>query len=608
MSHVPVLAADEALVPSPMRTRRKLSAILYADAVGFSRLTEENEDATLDALAIARELIAETTGANQGRVVSMPGDSVLAEFESAVASVYCGIEIQQRLSKTASNSNTPLQFRLGINIGEVVVDGEDILGEGVNIAARIQSLCNPGELCVSGAVYEQVKHKMDIECLDLGRQHLKNISENVSVYRVGTTTSEQALTSRHGGELQVRPSVLLTLDRPAIAVLPFENLSTNAEGNHIGDAIASSLIEALSRSRWFFVIARNTTFSYRDSGVERQMIGRELGVQYLISGTVQTQNQTVRVSVQLSDTTGARIVWNARYECAVNDVFEVQDTIAMQIAASVEPEIIAAEAHRSVTQGLGKKAPPELVMRAYSHLWRMTKEDCSIARMYLNEVLEIDCEFAKAYMGLALSDVLEIYMGWCDGDLEQKLENAVCTGRRAIALDKNDAWGYLALGLAYQQQHRLNDAIFSFKKAISLNSSFAMAYSVLAQALVLSGRPREAVPYLRIALWISPRDPLLVNCQVTMSMVRLAEGRYKDGAKWAKKAVREAPWWPGAHRLLAICCGYMGLKGEARAALAEMLRLQPGFSMAYLERIEAFRRPADFDRYVADLRLAGWSG
>lgn len=606
---VPIRPAGPVAQSGHGPARRRLAAVMFGDVVGYSRLVGAEESWTLATLAAARRLIAERVTAAGGRVVSTPGDAVLAEFPSAVDAVRCAVIVQRRLAERlpASPRGSRLDFRFGLNVGDLVVQDDDIMGDGVNIAARLQAVAEAGGVIISGTVYDQVRDKLDLVCMDLGEQPLKNIRYPVRLYRVDMTPG--ALLDRGADDMapSSAPSTLVLPDRPTIAVLPFVNLSRDPQRDYLADGITEGLVNALAHSHWFFVIAHNSTLAYRGRPVDLRVVGRELGARYLVEGSVQFDGERVRTSTQLSDASTGFLVWSDQHDCTLQDCFGIQDAIVQQLAASIEPRLLLAEGDRSIRDRRADPDAHDWVMRAYAQLWRMDRVAADEARGHLRRAAEIDPGYAQAHMGLAMANVLAVYMGWTAG-MDQALEEAEREARLAISLDAGDAWGHLALGFVCLQTRRLDEAIAGLRRALDLNPSFAMAYGCLAQALIFAGEPAEAAPLLRTAMRISPRDPFMVYWEVAMAMVHFMEARYDDGADWARRAVRERGWWPGGHRLLAICLALGGKMAEARQALEQMLKLQPEFSRVYLQHLLPFRRPEDFDRYVAGLRAAGWTG
>lgn len=606
---VPIRPAGPVAQSGRGSARRRLAAVMFGDVVGYSRLVGAEETWTLATLAAARRLIAERVAAAGGRVVSTPGDAVLAEFPSAVDAVRCAVIVQRRLAERLSPSprGSRLDFRFGLNVGDLVVQDDDIMGDGVNIAARLQTVADAGGVVISGTVYDQVRDKLDLVCMDLGEQSLKNIRYPVRLYRVDMTPG--ALLDRGADDMapSSAPSTLVLPDRPTIAVLPFVNLSRDPQRDYLADGITEGLVNALAHSHWFFVIAHNSTLAYRGRPVDLRVVGRELGARYVVEGSVQFDGERVRTSTQLSDATTGFLVWSDQHDCTLQDCFAIQDAIVQQLAASIEPRLLLAEGDRSIRDRRADPDARDWVMRAYAQLWRMDRAAADEARGYLRRAAEIDPGYAQAHMGLAMANVLAVYMGWIAA-MDAALEEAEREARRAVSLDAGDAWGHLALGFVCLQTRRLDEAIAALRRAIDLNPSFAMAYGCLAQALIFAGEPAEAAPLLRTAMRISPRDPFMVYWEVAMAMVHFMEARYDDGADWARRAVRERAWWPGGHRLLAICLALGGRPAEARQALEQMLKLQPDFSRAYLQHLLPFRKPEDFDRYVAGLQAAGWTG
>jgi adenylate cyclase len=397
------------------RVERRLAAILAADVAGYSRLMGIGEEATLAALkACRRELIDPKIAEYRGRIVKTTGDGALVEFPSAVDAVRCAIEIQRAMA--ARNATIPedrrIEFRIGINVGDIIIDEGDIYGDGVNIAARVESLASPGEICLSDNAYQQIKGKLAFDVSDLGEQHLKNIAQPVRVYGVRLDGTPE------------RPALVLP-DKPSIAVLPFLNMSGDPEQEYFADGISEDIITGLSKLRWFFVIARNSSFTYKGKAVDVKRVSRELGVRYVLEGSVRKGGNRVRITSQLIDATTGNHLWAERYDGELTDIFTLQDEITKKVVAAIEPKLLEAEGIRSQSRSSEDLGAWEMVIHANSLFWRLTKTESLAAIATLKQVVERHSEYAPAHSMLAFSLLLARQFGWISMEPQVKQAEAL---------------------------------------------------------------------------------------------------------------------------------------------------------------------------------------
>ena len=571
------------------RGQRKLAAILSADAVGFSRLMGRDDEATLEVLRAHRDLIAGHVRRYGGGVVDDVGDNLLAEFPSVVDAVGCAVEVQEALARR--NGELPesgrMAFRVGIHIGDVLVEGDRIYGDGVNIAARLQALAPPGGICVSGTVHEQVRSRWADRCQDLGEQSLKNIEHPVQVFRIQTEGAPSSEEER---------SVPGFAGRPALAVLAFDNLSRDPEQEYFADGISEDLITLLSCGRLLPVIARNSSFVYKGKAVDVKQVGRELGVRYVVEGSVRRAGDRVRVTAQLIDATTGHHVWAERYDRDLSDIFAVQDEITETIARAIQPAVGGAERRRALAKPVQNLDAWDLYQRALSHMVSQTREGTQEARVLCEKAQEIDPTFAAPAATAALAHVLDIFNQWSD-DGKASIAAALRIAERSVALDAQDPSCHGALGWARIFSQQTERAAEAFERAIALNPSFAWGYWGLGAALYSLGRSDDAVGMIEKAIRLSPRDSSLSLMLQNLGMAHFVAGHYTDAADAARRAIALRPDQPAHHRLLAACCGHLGQLDEARVALAEMARLTPDFS------VEAFR---SLNRVAADVMIEGW--
>jgi adenylate cyclase len=575
-------------------TRRKLAVVLSADAVGYSRLMSEDEAGTIAALGAARALFREQIAGREGRVVDTAGDSVLAVFGSVVDALRAAIEVQEELRRRSEGlaDDRRMRFRIGLNAGEIVEqDDGTIYGDGVNVAARLQALADPGGVCISEVVAAEARNKLPVSFQSLGEQRVKNIPEPVRAHRVIFADTEP----------QPAQAALPLPAKPSIAVLPFTNMSGDAEQEYFSDGISEDLITAISRIRWLFVIARNSSFTYKGKPVDVKQVGRDLGVRYVLEGSVRKGGSRVRITAQLIDATTGAHVWAERFDRELADVFTLQDEITERIAATIEPELARAELERA------RRKPPEsldawdLYQRGLWHVWQFTAEDNAAARALFERATALDPGFAPFCAALALCLLLDhtLYRSRSERSIDAALEVA----RRAVALDDKDATAHAVLGRVYTARGGYDSGIAQLREALRLNPSFALAHYGLGMALVLSGKPTEAIAELDAAQRLSPHDPHLWGFVMFRAWAHLALGDIEHAIEDASLAVRQprAPF--PAWGTLASALGSAGRIEEARAALAKAVELEPRFlSETLLDEIWPNLDPVLAERFYGGLR------
>ncbi len=574
---------------------RRLAAILAADIVGYSRLMRADEEGTLARLkALQKELFAPKVREHRGRIVKLMGDGALVEFASAVDAVRCAVAVQDGLTEREAGvaEDRALTMRLGINLGDIIIEGDDIYGDGVNLAARLEGLAEPGGICLSASIHEQVRHKLDMAFEDLGERSVKNIAEPLRVYRVVSDAPPA-----------VAPSLALP-DKPSIAVLPFDNMSGDPEQEYFSDGITEDIITALSKFRWFFVIARNSSFTYRGKAVDVKQVARELGVRYVLEGSVRKAGSRVRISAQLIDAATGNHVWAERYDRELADIFEVQDEMTATIVGAIEPELGGAERARA------KRKPPDNLdawdryQRGLWHLWRFTREDTDEAERLFQSAIDLDPGFGPAYAGLAFLLIFNVVYGWTDTP-EQTLGRALRAGQLAVSTDDKDPFARFALGRVLTMQGDFGAAIAEEEKAIDLNPNLALAYYGLGFALVWSGRAREALPHFHKAIRQSPHDPALWSFETMTGLAHIHLGEYEKAVEWLRKGARHPNSGFWANLNLAVAFVEQEEWDKARAAMDAALGLQPDLSVTAVAAILGSLRPDLKDRHLDALRKAG---
>lgn len=577
---------------------RRLAAILAADVVGYSRLIRADEEGTILALrSLREELIDPKIQEHSGRIVKLMGDGVLVEFASVVDAVECGADIQREM--VARNTETPqakqIVFRVGINLGDVVIDGDDIQGDGVNVAARLEALSEPGGMCISDAAHEQVRDRLDLKFEDLGEQDVKNIDRPVRVWRWSADTDMRHLTSR---------GIAQRAGKPAIAVLPFDNMSGDPEQEYFSDGIAEDVITELSRFHALSVIARNSSFQYKNKSPNLRIVGEELNVDYVIEGSVRKAGGRVRVTAQLIETRSGIHLWADRFDRDLKDMFAVQDEITTRIVGAVAPGVVAAEIQRAKRKDIASLDAWDCIMRAHWHLARFTMQDNVEARRLLAEAARIEPESSLAFGDLAMVHAWDGVYGW-GTSRDQSLAAAVEAARRAIEIDEGNSWGHIALGLADLFAWRFDEARDRLRRAIEISPNDPSAHGYLGFTLALEGEAEAAKAAIEMAIGLSPRDPYLTVWFLSLSLASFAEKDYEKAIRWAKKSIDENPRLAGAHRALTASLSMVGREDEARRALAGLLEQMPGLTIRATRQQVPMKRPNDLERYCQGLSLAG---
>jgi adenylate cyclase len=576
------------------RIERRLTAILAADVAGYSRLVEADEEGTLSQWkALWGTVIEPKIKEHRGRIARVIGDGILAEFASVIDAVRCAVEVQRSVAER--NANAPqdkrIEFRVGINFGELIIEHGDFWGDGVNIAARLEALAHPGGICVSGRVQEDTQGKLEIAFEFMGEQNLKNIVRPVRVYRV-----------RFDGVTKSTPALPLP-SKPSIVVLPFQNMSGDPNQDYFADGVVEDITTALSRIRWLFVIARNSSFTYKGRMVDVKQVGRELGVRYALEGSVRKAANRVRVTAQLIDAVTGHHVWAERYDRELAAIFALQDEITERVVAAVEPQLYAAEGIRA------KRKPPEsldaweCVVRALSCVNSRSQNDYAMARELLERAIELDPAYAQAYALFAYVMGLEVLYGWKPREIA--LARALEAAQKAVVLDSDDAWAHFALGFVYGMTRRAEEAVVEHEKALALNPNFALAYTYQGSALAYLGRGEEALLKIDASERLSPRGLFQGVNNVCRAAAHFSAEQHRDAVSCARKSILDSPGIVTGYRMLVVNCALIGEIDEARAALKIVKRLQPDISLRWIAESVLFTRERDRQNYIEGFRLAG---
>jgi TolB-like protein len=530
-----------------------------------------------------------------GRIFKTTGDGFLAEFPSAVDATRHAVDVQRAMAGLIADvpEAERIAFRIGISLGDVMVDGDDLFGNGVNVAARMEGLAEPGGICVSGNVQEHIGNSLDVTLEDLGEQTVKNIERPVRCYNVRIEPAGAT-------EASLPPLP----DKPSIAVLPFQNMSGDPEQEYFADGIAEDITTRLSRFNWFFVIARNSAFTYKGQAVDVTQVARELGVRYVLEGSVRKASNRVRITAQLIDAAANHHVWAEQYDRELHDIFAVQDEITEAITAAVAPEFVSAEARRA--EG---KAPENLdawdyAMRGNWHFWRMDRESLAESRRLFETALELDPKNLIALSGLALACSHQLIWGWTN-DREETGARATETAQRAVKIDENDAWAQAALSLVSTHTGRHDTALRACRRAIELNPNLALAEALLAQRHAWMGEYEEANLHADRAARLSPRDPANFWWIFPRAIASFTAGKYEEYKAWSETVTECSPSFAGGWLHLAASNAFLDCTEEAQTALERYLLLIPKGSIRQVASFLPARRPEDKERLLKGLRKAG---
>ena len=587
----------------PGRVERKLAAILAADVAGYSRLMELDEAGTARRLREHRVVAAALVARYGGRIVKTTGDGVLIEFPSVVDAVECAVAVQAVMAERneAVPCDQRMLFRIGINLGDVLVEGDDILGDGVNVAARLEGIADPGGICISSSAYDQVIGKVAIEFAELGEQNLKNIARPVRAYAISRDgLAPKTAAAQATGSLPAVP-------RLSIVVLPFANLGGDPEQEYFVDGVADSLTTDLSRIPGSFVIARNTAFTYKGRPVDVKQIGRELGVRYVLEGSVQRGGSRLRVNVQLIDAETANHLWADRFDREITDLFALQDAITLELAGVLGVELIKAESRRSMRNRNPDALDLEMQARAaWNRGW--SRENFAAANRLYDQALELDADNVPALTGLATGLAINVVSLWTAAR-EDDLLRAEALAARAMAVDPHDAQCHYAMGFVRRMQSRFDEAIGELDAAIRLNPNMHLAYNTLAITKALAGRSEEALSHFADAIRLSPRDPLLFVGYFGIGWARFLLGHDVHAVEMLRKSIALNPGYSPAHLFLTATYAMQGAIREAHEALAAYLRTNPAVNtIASLRANAQSNHPvylAQRERLYEGMRLAG---
>lgn len=557
------------------RVERRLAAVLAADVAGYSRLMGADEVGTLAALkSTRREVVDPAIAIYKGRIVKTAGDGMLVEFASAVDAVICAMAVQDQMAKR--NTEPRISFRIGINIGDIIIDGDDIFGDGVNVAARVENECQPGGVCLSGSAFEQVRGKIDFSFDDLGERTLKNIDRPVRLFAVRVASS--AATAVKPPVEAAVPTLPLP-DKPSIAVLPFQNMSGDPEQEYFADGMVEEIITALSRFKWLFVIARNSSFTFKGKAVDIKEVGRRLGVRYVLEGSVRKAAGKVRISGQLIDAITGAHIWADRFERDLTDIFALQDEVTIAVVSAIQPRLLQTEIAMATRRRPENLTAYDFFLRAMQQYFMSTREGLAETIKLAHRALELDPRFAFVAALAGHCHMLSVVLGYAiDPQFERK--EAIRLFRLALSIDDGDPETLaLAAVISAFMVGDCENEIEMADRAVTLNPNSFTAWHFRGWVYRNAALPAEALRSFERAMRMSPVDPLLFRLSVGMGMALIELRRFDEAIAAGKKALRQNPSYSSAYRCLTSAFAHLGRDAETRDAVARLLEVDADFTI-----------------------------
>jgi adenylate cyclase len=621
--------------------KRKLTAILSADVEGYSRLMGEDEEATVRTITAYREVMTTLIQQHSGKVVDSPGDNLLAEFASVVDAVQCAVAVQKEISarNTELPENRKMQFRIGINLGDVIQEGDRIYGDGVNIAARLEGLAEPGGICISKTAFVHIESKLPYGYDFIGDQTVKNISKPVGAYRVlmdprvtvAGKLEEEKLAPVRRMPILVGVVVVLVLaiavgiwqfymrrpsekpasvekmayqlpDKPSIAVLPFSNLSGDPDQEYFSDGLTEEIIAALSSVPKLFVIARNSTFTYKGKPIKIQQVSEELGVQYVLEGSVRKGGDKVRITAQLIDALTGKHLWANRYDRNLSDIFAVQDEITKNIITAMQVELTEGEEVKAASKGTNNLEAYLKYLQANELINKINPESNALAKKLAEEAIALDPDYAWAYYILGRSHMVDVWVGVSKSP-KDSIAKAMKLLQKAIVLEDTYAEAHGLLGFLYSMTKRHDKAIAQAEKAVSLNPNSAGAHFFVGKTLSFAGRWEESIPEYKKAIRLDPIPPN--NCLWSLGLSYAYTEQYEEAIKWCEKAVHQEPNDLLARLMMTVVYSLSDRDKDAQAEAAEVLRIQPKFTLDKFKKKLTYKREVDRERFLGALHKAG---
>jgi adenylate cyclase len=619
--------------------KRKLTAILSSDAVGYSRLMEDNEEATIQTLNAYRNSMSTLVQQHRGRVVDTTGDNLMAEFPSVVDAVKCAVETQKEMSERNADlpENRRMLFRIGVNLGDIIEEEDRIYGDGVNIAARLEGLAEAGGICISRTAYDQVKNKLELGYEYLGEHSVKNISEPVHVYRVlmepeaaGKVIGEKRKEKRRmtlaavivlligaGGlagwylyieqTKRIEPASMEKMayplpDKPSIAVLPFDNMSEDPKQDYFSDGITEEIITALSKVPKLFVIARNSTFTYKGKPVKVKQVAEELGVRYVLEGSIRKAGDKIRITAQLIDALTGHHLWAERYDRNLKDIFAVQDEITKNIITAMQVKLTRGEQARTAAKGTNNLEAYLKLLQAREKMSKGNKENNALAQRLLEETIALDPDYASAYALLGAIQMMDVWLGSSKSP-KDSIKKAIELSKKALALDESLADARSLLGFLYAMTQQPDKGVAEAERAVELDPNSANAHHFLCLTLRFAERPDEAIPVCKKAIRLEPYA--LAAYYYNLGMAYLLAGQCEEAISACEEALRRGSNNVFAHVNATVAYIMCGREEEARATAAEVLRISPKFSVEKFAKNIPFKNQAAKEEFVDTLRNAG---
>jgi adenylate cyclase len=586
------------------RVERRLAAVLATDVAGYSRLMGRDEERTLAQLKTFRKTLVDPgIATHRGRIVKTTGDGMLVEFASAVDAARCAVEVQREMAKQNTDVSPELriEFRIGIHVGDIIFDDNDIFGDGVNIAARLEGIAEPGGICISDDAHRQIRGKIDIAFDDIGEQSLKNIAEPMRAWHIRLAGEAAPAIRSSSSAIQVQDLALP--DKPSIVVLPFDNMSAEAGQDYLADGIVEAITAALSCIRSFFVIARSSAFTYKGRATNARDIGKELGVAYLLEGSVQKAGNRLRIIVQLIETEGGAHVWSSRFDGAIDDFFDLEDRITEQVAGALQPSIRIAEIERSRRKRPQDLGSYDFTMRAMPHVWALEKEESAKALELLEKALAIDPEYPLALSLAGWCHAQRSVYNWAD-DIAVSQAMARSLAERAAEMSGDDPIILAVLGAVHTFVRNYGTARVLLERAVTLDPNAAWAWSRLGWLENYADRSQKAIGNFERALRLSPIDPMNFNNFVGMGSAHEVAQEYDTAAGFYRRALEERPNASWIYRNLASSLSGAGRVEEAKQAFAELMRSYPDLTVSKYKQAMVFS-PAVLDRMAENLRKLG---
>jgi adenylate cyclase len=586
------------------RVERRLAAVVAADVAGYSRLMGADEVGTLEALkAQRREVVDPAIAAHHGRIVKTTGDGMLVEFASVVDAVTWAMVVQGEMAERNGKATQKIAFRIGINIGEIISDGDDIFGDGVNIAARVENECEPGGVYLSGSAFEQLRGKTKFFFEDLGERELKNIDRPVRLFAVRSAVGSRTETAAVSPPS--RPTLPLP-DKPSIAVLPFTNMSGDPEQEYFADGMVEDIITALSRLKSLFVIARNSSFTYKGKAVDIKQVGHELGVRYVLEGSVRRAGDRLRITAQLIETTTGRHIWADRWDCGLTDIFEAQDEITARIQNAIGGVLVKTEAGRASRSGQVNIQAWQLRMQAWEGFHRWDRQGLLRGVELGREAIQLDPRESDGYVATASCLYALALSGWATSGREA-MNEAIALLSSGLNLDADDAMAHAVLGVALLALGRHDEAVCEVKRGSELAPGSYYESVISGIVLGYCGEPQDSLRWFETAVRVSPRDPRIYATYQSQCAPLFVLDRYDEVVSAAQRVMRQLPTWTEAFTMQAAAYAKMGRIDEARRAVKSLLGLDAKYSLKRALGRHPYRNAADRDKLASALTQAGLS-